>query len=245
VENCQCEIWKQIPKGGGIYFVSSKGRIWVRQYSRPLPNGKIKCYKARFISNNPRKDYPWIHIRNPKTGERIIAMIHILVAEAFLGPRPTDNHVVNHKDGNKKNANLDNLEWITRRKDRLHAWATGLRKGIPDISDGTKAMPLIRWAEKLNIHPQTLYSRYYSGNTTKAILNSKEARALGNLRISRTKMNNSKRYKDDLTAYEWASKLGISRPGFLWRIKHLSNEDEIYKKGSHSCSSKAKLSRKS
>ena len=48
------------------------------------------------------------------------AYAHHIVMEAFIGPRPTDR-VVNHKDGNKQNNALSNLEYVTRKENSKHA----------------------------------------------------------------------------------------------------------------------------
>lgn len=53
--------------------------------------------------------------------------IHRLLAIAFI-PNPHDKKEVNHKDGNKQNNNLDNLEWVTSRENNIHALKTGLRR---------------------------------------------------------------------------------------------------------------------
>ncbi len=45
---------------------------------------------------------------------------HTLVAEAFICRRPSDRHVVNHKDGNKQNNATDNLEWATYAQNSKH-----------------------------------------------------------------------------------------------------------------------------
>ncbi len=46
--------------------------------------------------------------------------LHRLLAEAFI-PNPTNLETVNHKDGNKLNNNLQNLEWVSRQDNLYHA----------------------------------------------------------------------------------------------------------------------------
>tara|TARA_R110000803_G_scaffold57143_1_gene115014 strand:- start:112 stop:801 length:690 start_codon:yes stop_codon:yes gene_type:complete len=53
--------------------------------------------------------------------------IHRLVSDAFLSePNKDIYQEVNHKDGDKKNNDVTNLEWVTRKQNILHAWETGL-----------------------------------------------------------------------------------------------------------------------
>ncbi|WP_432276462.1 HNH endonuclease signature motif containing protein [Escherichia coli] len=55
--------------------------------------------------------------------------IHRLVAENFLDPKPSDEHVINHIDGNKQNNDVSNLEWTTVAGNTQHAYRTGLAGG--------------------------------------------------------------------------------------------------------------------
>ena len=58
---------------------------------------------------------------------KIAVKIHRAVAENFLAKQEGKN-IINHKDGNKKNNNILNLEWCTSRENMLHAYGNGLIK---------------------------------------------------------------------------------------------------------------------
>lgn len=52
-------------------------------------------------------------------------LVHRLIAKAFI-PNPLGHPVVNHKDGNKENNEVNNLEWCTHSHNRFHASSLGL-----------------------------------------------------------------------------------------------------------------------
>jgi hypothetical protein len=54
-------------------------------------------------------------------------LAHRLVAMAFI-PNPLGKKFVNHIDGDKQNNNSDNLEWVTKSENALHAFKLGLMK---------------------------------------------------------------------------------------------------------------------
>lgn len=66
-------------------------------------------------------------VRYEKDGTRVKKnqFIHRLLGRAFL-PNPKNKAHINHKDGNKTNNNLDNLEWATEQENSRHAVDTGL-----------------------------------------------------------------------------------------------------------------------
>lgn len=103
------EIWKDIPELGGKYQCSSYGRI--RRVNKDPRSEKYKILKAQetkdgYISVNPTKDYR--------------KRVHRIVAELFI-ENPHQKKYVNHKDLNKKNNHVDNLEWVTESENSMHA----------------------------------------------------------------------------------------------------------------------------
>jgi hypothetical protein len=60
-----------------------------------------------------------------KNGKRYSKFTHSLVLETFIGPRPPRMEC-NHKDGNKLNNHILNLEWITKLENSQHAFKLGL-----------------------------------------------------------------------------------------------------------------------
>lgn len=71
--------------------------------------------------------------------------VHSLVAEAFLGIRNT-GMVVNHKDLNKKNCSVGNLEYVTRQENEYHARINGRKadswRGILSINSPTRKITI-------------------------------------------------------------------------------------------------------
>ncbi len=53
----------------------------------------------------------------------------------FIGNKPTNKHECNHKDGNRENNNLKNLEWVTSSENKIHACINGLTKTKIQLKD--------------------------------------------------------------------------------------------------------------
>jgi hypothetical protein len=112
------ERWKEI--FDGHYAVSSLGRLWRLARHR---NGRFAS--KRFLKGYVMKDgYVVVCLHTRKGQEN--CLLHCLVAEAFLGPRPPGKEV-NHKDGVKQNCSLENLEYLTRKQNHEHAVRLGLK----------------------------------------------------------------------------------------------------------------------
>jgi hypothetical protein len=50
---------------------------------------------------------------------------HTIVALKYIGLPPTEKHEINHKDGNRANNEVNNLEWVTKSENQLKAYAAG------------------------------------------------------------------------------------------------------------------------
>ena len=93
------EVWKDCKGYEGLYQVSNYGRVW-----------SVKGQRYFTGSVNNRGYYATT--LTAKNGKRKTEMIHRLVALAFLN-NPNNYPQVNHKDENKLNNCVDNLEWCT------------------------------------------------------------------------------------------------------------------------------------
>lgn len=97
------QIWKEIPNYEGKYQVSNTGRVRSLNYNR---TGKTKVMKQ----GKDKDGYKNIILH--KNGKYKIYYIHRLVALAFI-PNPDNLPQVNHKDEDKTNNTVWNLEWCT------------------------------------------------------------------------------------------------------------------------------------
>jgi histidyl-tRNA synthetase len=103
------EQWKDIPGWEGVYQISSFGRL------KSFKEAKT----GRILSNiNSNGDY--LSVILISQGRKQATKIHRLVAELFI-PNPESKPEVNHKDTNKQNNRVDNLEWATKSENMIHA----------------------------------------------------------------------------------------------------------------------------
>lgn len=119
------EIWKDIIGYEGLYKVSNLGRIKSLYRVVPHKSKGSKTIPESIKKLNVGTNNYYIVMLN-KNGEKITKTVHRLVAIAFLS-NPENKKEVNHKDGNKLNNNIYNLEWNTVSENRFHAFRTGLQ----------------------------------------------------------------------------------------------------------------------
>lgn len=111
----------------GLYAVTKDGRIWAYPRIRKLTSALGKVFnthhKGRWLS--PRIDhdgYSWIHIKKNK--QATAKKVHRYVALAYI-PNPLNLPEINHKNCNKLDNRVQNLEWCTRKENAAHAIANG------------------------------------------------------------------------------------------------------------------------
>ena len=103
---------KDIKGYEGLYAITDKGQVY--SYKKQKFLSPAKCGKG----------YLKVMLCRGKEDHKNL-MIHRLVAEAFL-PNPEGKLTVNHKDGNKLNNDVSNLEWNTYSENLKHAYSHGL-----------------------------------------------------------------------------------------------------------------------
>ena len=107
------EIWKDIKGYEGLYQVSNYGRIKTlinfnskHSYSKK----ELKERKEKILKEHECNGYLRVTLSKKQKSKHY--RVHRLVAQAFI-PNPENKPQINHKDNNRKNNNVNNLEWCT------------------------------------------------------------------------------------------------------------------------------------
>jgi hypothetical protein len=121
------EVWKPIDGFEGAYEVSNFGRVKSIKRLRRTKGGGVTFVSERMLK--PAIDhFGYCKVVLTKNGKRHYYKVHRLVAIAFI-PNPENKPEVNHKDGDKTNNCITNLEWNTPTENKRHAFAMGLNGG--------------------------------------------------------------------------------------------------------------------
>ena len=97
-----------------LFAITEDGQIWSKRSNRFL--------KLTLSSG-------YLTATTKISGSHVCLRAHRLVAQAYI-PNPDNKPQVNHKDGNKQNNHVSNLEWCTARENTQHAHDTGLAKAL-------------------------------------------------------------------------------------------------------------------
>lgn len=103
-------VWKTVAENDH-YEVSDTGEV------RSLFTGRVLSQ----VTN--KKGYKLVSLWSENKGH--MRLVHRLVAEAFI-PNPCNKDTVNHKNGDKSDNSVSNLEWMTRAENLRHAAKNGL-----------------------------------------------------------------------------------------------------------------------
>jgi hypothetical protein len=129
------EVWKPIKGYEGIYEVSSYGRV--RSLDRIVPdkNGVAQPFKGKILGQY--MSYGYYYVGLTKHCNHWQAKVHRLVAKAFI-PNPDNLPEVNHKDEDKTNNRVENLEWCTHAYN--HGYGTRTQRATEHLKKIRKAV---------------------------------------------------------------------------------------------------------
>jgi hypothetical protein len=126
------EIWKDIEEYEGLYQVSNLGRVKSIE-KRFSSCGKPKKIAREKILKERETEKGYVSVMLCRSCNKKQYRIHRLVAQAFIkntGNKP----FINHLDGNRKNNNSDNIEWVTHKENMQYSFFVRGRSDQRNIS---------------------------------------------------------------------------------------------------------------
>lgn len=116
-------MWRDVTGYEGLYQVNERGEVKSLERTKSNNLGQQRV-SERILAQVPDKD-GYLRVCLSKDGKHTPALVSRLVAREFI-PNPDNLPVINHKDENKQNNNVDNLEWCTVRYNTCYG--TGLKR---------------------------------------------------------------------------------------------------------------------
>ena len=148
-------------ENGQIYSnVKGKNMFPLKTFTKPDGYLAVSLWDNSIRGNKKRKTF----------------LVHRLVAETFI-PNTHNKPTVNHKDGNKQNNCVDNLEWATSKEQNIHSFSLGLnyaRKGedanralltwddVHYIRNNYPSESVSNLSKKFNVAEPTIYAILYN-----------------------------------------------------------------------------------
>lgn len=150
------EIWKDIEGYKGIYQVSTLGRV--KSVGRILSYKNHQDREQKETIMHPYKSRDYLGIVLYSCGKRKSFLVHRLVADTFI-PNIENKEEVNHKNGNKHDNRVENLEWVTHSENNLHCYQVLKRK--PSClgkfgCESPRSKPVVRI--NISTNEKTIYS---------------------------------------------------------------------------------------
>lgn len=119
-------MFKSINGYEGLYEIDESGQVRSARNARGT-------YKGKLLSPNLRKGYHQVGLR--KNNARKCYSVHRLVYEAFVGPIP-EGYEINHKDRNRTNNHISNLETVTPKENTRHMLENGGQTYVSGTNHG-------------------------------------------------------------------------------------------------------------
>ncbi len=117
------EIWRHVRGFEEFYRVSNLGKVWSVPRIVIRKNGRKYRVRGKILIATPLNGYAGVSLNLDGSVKNVY--VHHIVMEAFVGDCPK-NMEINHKDGDKMNGRVDNLEYVSHKKNVEHALAVGL-----------------------------------------------------------------------------------------------------------------------
>lgn len=147
------EIWKpvSIEPFNKHYQVSSLGRVKSLERKYVIKDTILKLHKD---------DDGYLHCGFNLRGLKKTLQVHRLVGLSFI-PNPLNNPLINHKDGNRENNVIDNLEWVTPSENMIHSFRV-LKRVHPLLGRTKGRCPVAKKVAKLAIDDGSVIKIYDS-----------------------------------------------------------------------------------
>lgn len=166
----ELELWRDIPNYEDYYQVSNFGRI--KSLDR-----KALVFKPQLNKTIPKRIYGHYMCFIPHRGYSLVCLtknnksqtlpVHRIVAKVFI-PNDLNKSCINHKDCNKSNNHINNLEWVTHKENKEHSGLNGMNargenQGLSKLNNSQvrvikriNDMQYKEIAKIFNVHPSTI-----------------------------------------------------------------------------------------
>lgn len=138
----ESEVWLPVVGYAGCYVVSNMGRV--RSLDRIDQQGRHRPGKLLTERNDLRgAGYRYVNLSKDGIAKKV--NVHVLVLEAFVGPRPSARHEGCHADGDRTNPRLSNLHWGTPEENWADRWRHGTESAGEKSPAAVLTDEMVRW----------------------------------------------------------------------------------------------------
>lgn len=152
----ELEIWRDIIGYEDYYEVSNLGRIRSLDRTVLTKNGREYFYKGRFFEGNDVNGYKMVTLS--KNGKQRVYNISQLVAVCFLNHIPNGHSlVIDHRDGNRSNNNVENLQIVTHRENTSTCYRANEDSFSSEFIGITYHKQTDRWLAQIRLNSKLIY----------------------------------------------------------------------------------------